>query len=324
VKSYRMFSFLVATVFAVATGSAKAQQFPNGTVRIINPFAAGGATEVMARAIAQRLSEVWGQPVIVESRPGAGSVLGVDSVVKSPADGHTLLFTDSASFTITPHINSKLPYDPLKDLAPLALCARIAPVLAAANNAPFNSVPEMLAYANANPDALTFASSGVGSYMHIAMEYLKHMTGTKILHVPFRGSNLVVPELLAGRISMYMATLSVFDQYALDGKMKIVAAATEKRLPQRPNLATIGEAVPGYFISSWFGMAAPAGTPSVLLDKIHADIMRVIAEPAFKSVFVDKQFFQVGDLNRADLIKTVHAEHKKWGELISLAGVPQQ
>ena len=168
---------------------AKAQDFPNRTVRIINPFAAGGATEVMARAIAHRLSEMWGQPVIVESRPGAGSVLGVDSVVKSAPDGHTLLFTDSASFVITPHINSKLPYDPLKDLAPLALCARIAPVLAAANNAPFNTIPEMLAYAKANPDGLTFASSGVGSYMHVAMEYLKHMTGTKILHVPFRGSN---------------------------------------------------------------------------------------------------------------------------------------
>jgi tripartite-type tricarboxylate transporter receptor subunit TctC len=316
----RRVALLIAAAIAVTTAPAVAQDFPNRPVKIVNPFAAGGATEVMARAIAHRLSEMWGQPVIVESRPGAGSVLGVDSVVKSPADGYTLLFTDSASFTITPHINSKLPYDPLKDLAPLALCARIAPVLAAANNAPFNSVPELIAYAKANPDALTFASSGVGSYMHIAMEYFKHATGTKILHVPFRGSNLVVPELLAGRVSMYIATLSVFDQYARDGQMKIIAAATEKRLPQRADLPTMGEAVPGYSISSWFGMAAPAGTPPAVLDKLHADIMKVIAEPAFTSLFVDKQFFQIGDLTRAQLIEAVQAEHKKWGELVRISG----
>ncbi len=322
--SCRVLGVLAAAFVVAAMSPAKAQDFPNRTVRIINPFAAGGATEVMARAIAHRLSEMWGQPVIVESRPGAGSVLGVDSVVKSAPDGHTLLFSDSASFVITPHINSKLPYDPLKDLAPLALCVRIAPVLAAANNAPFNTIPEMLAYAKANPDALTFASSGVGSYMHVAMEYLKHMTGTKILHVPFRGSNLVVPELLAGRVSMYIATLSVFDQYAQEGKMKIIAAASEKRLPQRPNLPTIGETVPGYSISSWFGMAAPAGTPAPILDKIHADIMKVIAEPAFTSIFVDKQSFQIGDLNRADLIKTVQVEHKKWGELVKISGAKQE
>jgi tripartite-type tricarboxylate transporter receptor subunit TctC len=317
-------TFALAAALALAPASGMAREFPDRPVKIINPFAAGGATDVIARAIAQRLTEMWKQPVIVESRPGAGSVLGVDSVAKSPADGHTLAFTDSASFVIAPHLNDRLPYDPLKDLAPLALCVKISPVLALANNAPFKSVAELIAHAKAKPDELTFASSGVGSYMHIAMEYFKHMAGVKIVHVPYRGSNVVVPDLLAGRVSMYIATLSVFDQYAREGKLKVLAAATEKRLPQRPDLATIGETVPGYFISSWFGMAAPAGTPAAILDKIHADVAKILQEPAFTALFVDKQFFTAGTPSRQEFAALIRSEHKTWGELVKISGAKAQ
>jgi tripartite-type tricarboxylate transporter receptor subunit TctC len=314
----------LAAALALMPASGLAQEYPDRPVKIINPFAAGGATDVIARAIAQRLTEMWKQPVIVESRPGAGSALGVDSVAKSPADGHTLVFTDSASFVIAPHLNDRLPYDPLKDLAPLALCVKISPVLALANNAPFKSVAELIAHAKAKPDELTFASSGVGSYMHIAMEYFKHMAGVKIVHVPYRGSNVVVPDLLAGRVSMYIATLSVFDQYAQEGKLKVLAAATEKRLPQRPDLPTIGETVPGYFISSWFGMAAPAGTPPPVLDKIHADVAKILQEPAFTALFVDKQFFTAGTPNRQEFAALIRTEHQKWGELVRISGAKTQ
>ena len=144
----------LAAALALGPMPVAAQEFPDRPVKIINPFAAGGATDVIARAIAQRLSEMWKQPVIVESRPGAGSVLGVDSVAKSPPDGHTLVFTDSASFVIAPHLNDTLPYDPLRDLAPLALCVKIAPVLAVAADTPFNSVAELVAHAKAKPDEL--------------------------------------------------------------------------------------------------------------------------------------------------------------------------
>jgi tripartite-type tricarboxylate transporter receptor subunit TctC len=322
-RSYVLALALVAAL-GLGPGPGAAQDFPDRPVKIINPFAAGGATDVIARAIAQRLTEMWKQPVIVESRAGAGSVLGVDSVAKSPPDGHTLVFTDSASFVIAPHLNDKLPYDPLRDLAPLALCVKIAPVLAVAANTPFTSVAELVAYAKAKPDELTFASSGVGSYMHIAMEYFKHMASVKIVHVPYRGSNVVVPDLLAGRVSMYIATLSVFDQYAKEGKLKVLAAATEQRLPQRPDLPTMGETVPGYFISSWFGMGAPAGTPAPILDRIHADVAKILREPAFTGLFVDKQFFTAGTPSRQEFAALIRAEHQKWGELVRISGAKTQ
>ena len=301
-----------------------AQNYPDRAVKVIVPYTPGGGTDTVARAISQRLSEKWAQPVVVENRPGAGTSLGADAVAKAPADGYTLLFTDSASFVINPHIYTKLPFDPLKDLEPIALAVRLAPVLAVANDAPGKTIPELIAFGKANPGKMTYATPGVGSYPHVAMEYFKHLAGIDILHVPYRGSTPALADLIGGRITMYMVTYSVFDALEREGKLKIAAAATDQRLPNRPDLPTIGETVNGYGINVWFGFAAPAGTPTAVLDKIHGDVAAILKEPKFVETFIKPQAYIAGDISRkqfADLIKT---EHAKWSELVRISGVPAQ
>ena len=315
------FAFAIfASALVAIPLAAQAQQFPDRQVKIVVPYTAGGATDAVARALAQQLAEMWKQPVIVENKAGAGASLGADFVAKSAPDGYTLLFSDSSPFVINPHIYEKLPFDPLKDLEPVALGVRLAPALAVSNQAPGRTVAELLAHARANPDKLTYASPGVGNYTHVAFEFLKHMAGVKIVHVPYRGTNQVMPDLLSGRVNMYLVTISVFDQYERDGKLRILAAATEKRLPQRPNLPTIGETVPGYSIDVWFGLAAPAGTPPAVLDKINADVRKVLHEKKFQDSFIVPQAYIAGSFTRQQFADTIRSQYTKWRELVQISG----
>jgi tripartite-type tricarboxylate transporter receptor subunit TctC len=316
----RLLSLLYIVGLCMFSLTASAQDYPDRPVKIVVPYTAGGATDAVGRALAQQLSELWKQPVVVENKAGAGASLGADFVAKSTPDGYTLLFSDSSPFVINPHIYDKLPFDPLKDLAPIALGVHLSPALAVSNNTAGKTVGEMLDYARANPDKLTYASPGVGNYTHIAFEYLKHLTGVKLVHVPYRGTNQVMPDLLSGRVNMYLVTISVFDQYERDGKLRILAAATEKRLPQRPNLPTIGETVPGYGIDVWFGMAAPAGTPTTILDKINADVRQVLHEKKFHASFIAPQAYVAGSFTRQQFADTIKAQYEKWRELVRISG----
>jgi len=314
----------ITLILALSPLSAQAQKYPDRPVKVIVPYTPGGGTDTVARALAQKLSEQWGQPVVVENRPGAGTSLGADAVAKSPRDGYTLLFSDSASFVINPHIYAKLPFDPLKDMAPISRVVQLAPVLAVANNAPGKTIAELVAHAKANPGKLTYASPGVGSYTHVAMEYLKHLAGIDILHVPYRGSTPAMTDLLGGRVTMYMVTYSVFDESEKAGNLKIVATANSARLPGRPDLPTIGETVKGYGISVWFGLAAPAGTPQPVLDKIHNDVADILKQPQFNDTFVKPQAYIAGTGSRQDFAAQIAAEHAKWAELVKISGVPVQ
>ncbi len=313
-----------ALCLVALTVPSLAQTYPDRPVKVVVPYTAGGGTDTVARAISQRLSEKWGQPVVVENRPGAGTTLGTDAVAKAAPDGLTLLFTDSASFVINPHIYSKLSYDPLKDLEPVALAVRLAPVMAAATNAPAKTVAELVAAAKANPGKLTYASPGIGSYPHVAMEYFKHLSGTDILHVPYRGSTPALTDLIAGRLTTYMVTYSVFSALEKEGKVRIVATATEDRLPNRPDLPTIGETVKGYSINVWFGFAAPAKTPAAVLDKIHGDVAEILKQPEFIEKFVKPQAYIAGNLSRRQFSDLIKAEHAKWADLVKISGVKPQ
>jgi tripartite-type tricarboxylate transporter receptor subunit TctC len=301
--------------------AAMAQNFPDHTVKVVVPYVAGGGTDSVARAVSQGLQELWGQPVVVENKSGAGTAVGSEYAARSAADGYTLLFSDSSALVINPHVYSKLRYDPIKDFEPVALAVRLAPVLAISNDVKAKSVAEFIAYAKAHPGELTYASPGTGTYTHIAMEYFKHMAGIEMLHVPYKGSSPAMTDLLAGRIASYMVTYSVFDQYEKDGKLKILAAATDKRLPNRPDLPTIGETVKDYSIDVWFGFAAPAGTPAAILDKIHADVNKIVNDPAFVEKFIKPQAFIAGNLSRAQFAAQVKSDFAKWGELVKIAGV---
>ena len=311
---------VVALILGLNPPAASAQKFPERTVKVIVPVTAGGGTDTVARALCQRLSEMWGQPIVVENRPGAGTTLGADVVAKAPADGHTLMFTDSSTFLISPHIYPKLPYNPLTDLEPVALAVRLAPVLSVSANAPAKTMADLIAYTKRHPGELSYASPGVGTYTHIAMEHLKRSAGLDILHVPYRGTSPALADLLGGRITMYMVTYGVFESYDRDGKLKVVATATDKRLPVRPDVPTIGEFVPGYAIDVWFGFAAPAGTPAPVLDKIHADVTTVLNDRKFIESFLAPQAYLAGDISRQDFAAQIRAAFPKWGELVKASG----
>ena len=314
-------SILLAGLLALAMAPAAAQTWPGRPVKVIVPYTAGGGTDTVARGMAHQLSEAWGQPVVVENRPGGATMIGTEAVVKAPADGTTLLFSDSASFVINQHLYAKMPYRPLADLAPIALVVRLAPVLAVSNAVPATNLRELIAYARANPGKLSYASFGSGSYPHVITEQLKRMAGIDILHVPYKGSAAAVTDMMSGQLSMLIVTLSVFEQHERAGKLKVMATANGRRLSLRPDLPTIAEAgVAGYAASVWFGMAAPAGTPEPVLTRIHADVMKALADPAYRAKFVAAQSLEPGDLTRAQFAALLKEEEERWGRLVRESG----
>lgn len=298
-----------------------AQTYPDRPVRIIVPYPPGGGTDTVARSIAQRLSDAWRQPVVVENRPGAGTTIGAEGVAKSPGDGYTLLFSDTATFVINPFLYSRMSYDPFKDFAPITVVCHLTPVLAVANAVPAANFKELLAYAKANPGRLSYASPGNGSYTHVAMEEFKKLAGVEILHVPYKGTTPAMADLLSGRVSMYMVTYSVFESHEKAGKLKVVAAATDKRFSLRPDLPTVAESgVPGYSVNVWFALAAPAATPAAILDKIHADAVRIIRSPEFRDKVLKPQALEPGGNSREDFAGMLKKESERWGRLVRATG----
>ena len=310
-----------ALFWMLGVSASDAQTYPDHPVRVVVPYTPGGGTDVVARAITERLSQKWGQAVVVDNRPGAGTGIGGEIVAKAPPDGYTLLFSDSSTFVILPHVTSSLHFDPLKDFAPIALAVRLSPVLAIANNAPATSLPGVIAYAKAHPGELTYASPGVGTYTHIAMEYFKHLAGIDMLHVPYKGSSPAMADLLAGRVSAYFVTYGVFEPFEKAGQLKVIAAGTASRPTALPNIPTIGESVPGYSIDVWFGLAAPAGTPTVILDKIYADVDSVLKDQKFLEEFVKPQAYTAGRLTREQFGAQMKSDFDKWGEIVKLTGI---
>ena len=298
-----------------------AQSWPNKPVRMIVPYTAGGGTDSVARSLAQQLSKTWGESVLVENHPGAATIIGADLVAKAPADGYTLLFSDTATFVINQHLYAKMPYRPLIDLAPIAEVVQLAPVLAISNAVPVNNLKEFITYAKNNPGKLSYASFGSGSYPNVISEQLKRMAGIDILHIPYKGSTPAVTDMVGGQLSMLMVTLSVFEQLEKAGKLKILATATEKRLSLRPDLPTISEAgVPGYSANVWFGLATTAGTSEIILDKIHKDTVKILTTNSFVDKVIKSQSFEPVISTRAEFSAFLKNEESRWGQLVRESG----
>ncbi len=312
---------LFAAIIMLCPIAAQAQDYPDRTVKIVVPYPAGGGTDTVARSIAQRLSDAWRQPVVVENRPGAGTTIGAEAVAKATADGYTLLFSDTATFVINPYLYSRMTYDPFKDFAPITIVCHLVPVLAVANAIPAKTIEELLAYAKANPGKLSYASPGNGSYTHVAMEDFKKLAGADILHVPYKGTAQAMTDLLAGRVSMYMVTYSVFEAQEKAGKLKVVAAATEKRFGLRPDLPTIAESgVPGYSVNVWFALAAPAAVPAAILDKIHGDVVKILQDAEFREKVLKSQALEAGGNSRQDFAALLRKEGAHWARLVKATG----
>ncbi len=280
----------VVALGLVVTAAAHAQgAFPTRAVTMVVPFPPGGGTDTGARIVAQRLSEKWGQPVLIENKGGAAGMIGADLVAKSKADGYTILMGNIGTQAINPSLYKKLPYDPATAFAPIALVAELPLAMMVNPEVPAKTAKEFIALAKAKPGALSYSSSGAGGAPHLAAEMFKQSTGTYILHVPYRGGGPAVADLLAGHVQLSFMTVLEASGQIKSGKLRALAVTSDKRVPALPDVPTLAEAasLPGFNSISWIGLLAPAGTPKDVIAKISADVQATVAAPDVKQKLID-------------------------------------
>ena len=317
---------LLAAALAAAAPLASAQAgWPSKPVRIVVPFAAGGTTDILARALAPELQRVFGQPFIIDNKPGAGGNLGADLVAKSAPDGYTLLMGTVGTHAINASVYPKMPYDHVKDFAPITLVAGVPNVLvlnpAKAEALKINTVPDLIRYAKANPGKLNMASSGNGTSIHLAGELFKTMTGSFMVHFPYRGSGPALLDLIGGNMDLMFDNLPSAMPQIKAGKLKALAVTSAVRSAAVPELPTIEEAagLKGYEASSWFGLLAPAGTPADIVDRIQQETAKALALPAIKDRLLSQGAIPSG-MSSAAFAKLIAAETKKWAEVVKVSG----
>jgi tripartite-type tricarboxylate transporter receptor subunit TctC len=286
-KGALKFSLMIA--IAASSAIALAQTFPDRPVTIVVPFPPGGGTDAGARLIAQKLSTRWGQSVIIDNKAGAAGMVGSEYVSRAKPDGYTLLIGNIGTFSINPSLYKKMPYDPDKAFVPVSMIAELPYFLLVTPTMKANNVKEFIAFAKANPGAVTYASSGSGSGPHLAGEMFEKATGLDMMHVPYKGGGPAAADVMAGHVNMYFSTVLESIGSVKSGKLKALGASSLVRSPAMPELPTIAESgVPGFDAASWIGIAAPAGTSPVLVDKIAADIKAVISEQDTKQTLIQQ------------------------------------
>jgi tripartite-type tricarboxylate transporter receptor subunit TctC len=315
----------LATAFFVAAATSAtvgfAQTYPAKTVRLVLPFAAGSAVDVLARHYAQKMSEQWKQQVVVDNRTGANGIIGMEFAARAPADGYTIGMGNVATLAINPHLYSKLPYDPLKDFAPVLLAAEINNCLAVHPSVPVTTIKELVAFAKARPGQLNYGSGGVGSAQHIPMEMLKVMTGINILHVPYKGLTPAFNDVVAGQIPMMIPGLATALPYAKSGRLRILATTGAKRAAATPDIPSIAESgVPGYDFDSWTGFLLPAGTPADTVSRINAETLRVTRLPESKERLSALGFALIGG-TPSEFGEYIRANIARIGNVVKAAGI---
>jgi tripartite-type tricarboxylate transporter receptor subunit TctC len=312
----------------VATGSAaipvlsriaRAQSYPSRPVRIIVGFAAGGAPDILARLFGQWLSDRLGQPFVIENRTGAGGNIATDAVVQSPGDGHTLLLTSMGN-AVNVALYDKLNHNFLRDIAPVAGISREPLGMEVHPSFPAKTVSEFIAYAKANPGKISYGSAGIGSSLHMAGELFKLMAGVDLVHVPYRGSPPALTDLLGGQLQLMFSPLPPSVDYVRSGRLRALAVTTATRSQALPDIPVIGDVVPGYEASAWYGVGAPKGTPTEIVDKLNAEINAGLADPKLSA-----RLTELGSVpfagSPADFGKFLAAETDKWGKVIRAAGI---
>ena len=302
------------------SGQAAAIDYPTRTVHVIIPFSAGGAPDVLLRLVAQKLSEKWGQAVVVENRPGGNTLIGTVAAAKSAPDGYTLLLAADQTFVLNPLLYSKLPYS-MKEFEPVVLMASIPHMLAVANKVPVSSVKELVALAKSKPDTLTYGTTGPGTIQRIATEYFAGIVGIKLVHVPYKGAPETTTAILSGEIDMTINGVSNILPHIGTGKLKALAVSTVKRNPLAPDMPTMQEAgVTGYTSQGAFGLFAPTGTPRAIRDKVHADVAEVLARPDVKKA-LEARSFVIDAAGPAEFEKFIAVENVKWQKVIKEANI---
>ena len=312
---------MLVAACAFYAGGTMAQAYPTKPVRMIVGFPPGGGTDVVARVISQKLSEWWGQAVTVENRAGATGTIGADAVAKSPADGYTLIMGHVNSHAIAPNLFAKLPYDPIRDFAAVAYVGYVPNVLAVHPSINVKSVKELVALLKANPGKYNYASSGNGSTQHLAGELFKQLTGTNIVHVPYKGSGDAIKDLLAGVVAMNFDTMPPVLPHIQAGKLRGLAISTPKRLPLLPDVPTfVEEGINGFDVANWYGIMAPAGTPREIVQKINLDANKAMLVPEVRAR-LESVGTQMHEQSPAEFEAYMKSEVAKYAKLIKDIGV---
>jgi tripartite-type tricarboxylate transporter receptor subunit TctC len=319
----RQFLKLTAGVFAVPalSGLACAQNYPTRPVRVIVGYAAGGASDIAARLVGQRLSERFGQSFVIENRPGAASNLATETVVHAPPDGHTLLLV-SASNAINATLYDKLNYNFIRDIVPVGSITRGPLIMLVNPSLPAKTVAEFIAYANANSGKLNMASAGVGSPQHLAGELFNAMAGSKMLHVPYRGAPPALTDLIGGQVQVYFGSTAGAMSYVRSGQLRALAATSATRSEALPDIPTVSESVPGYEATTWYGFGAPKGTSEAVIEKLNAAVNAALGDPTVKARMADLGGTAFpGSPN--DFARLIADETERWGRAVKFSGVKE-
>jgi len=311
---------LLVAGLAAPLWSAEAQDYPNRPIRLIVPQSAGGSTDLIARLLAQKMSDSLGQTVVVDNRPGAGSVNGTETAAKAAPDGYTLL-TVAASFTITPALHQKLPFDSVRDFAPISQTATLPHILIVHPSVPVKSVKDLVALAKAKPGDLNVATSGIATSTHLAAELFMHLTGTKMVTVPYKGGSPSMTAMLAGQCQLNFAAMSTAIPHVRSGKVRAIAVSSGKRSVTAPEFPTIAEAgVPGYEHSSWVGLLAPAKTPRSIVARLSAEAIKAAEAPDTRPYLLKSGMEPVGS-TPAEFAAVIKTEIAKWQKVVKAAGI---
>ncbi len=324
------FSAAVARIFTagillIIAGAVAAQQaYPSKPVHYVVAFSAGDAPDIVARLVGDRLSRMWGQQVLVENRLGAGGTIAGAYVASAPPDGYTLFHCNIASNAIALALYSKLPYDGVRDFAPISRIAMTSNVLVVHPSLPASTIGEFVARARANPGKLSYGSAGVGASPHLTMELFKSIARIDVLHIPYKGANPAVADLIGGQIPSMISNIPSVLAHIQSGKVRALAVTGPQRMPQLPSVPTMIESgFPGFVVTSWYGMCAPAGTPTPILDKLHTDLMKVLQMPdvlqRFKDVVVE-----AAPQSRDEFAAFLRSEAARWAKVVKDSGTPRQ
>jgi tripartite-type tricarboxylate transporter receptor subunit TctC len=320
----RAWAFLAAAVALLLTAApaAQADDYPSHPVTLIVPYTPGGSTEILARIVAQKLGERLGKPVVVENKPGAGTVIGSTAVAQSEPDGYTLLMATPTPMAINVAVHKSLPYDPAADFVPLTMVAS-APFLLIVNpDLPVHSVKELIAYAKANPGKLSYGSGGVGAPHHLYMELFKSMTGTQMTHVPYKGSLPALDDVVGGHIQLMFCDIPPAAGMVAAGKVRALGVSTKARVASYPDIPTVAEAgVPGFDVAGWFMIVAPAKTPRAVVDRLHDALLAVMVEPEVNERIVKLSLVPLPTPSVAEMQTFVKTEIVRWGKIVEQAGI---
>ncbi len=313
-------TLLLAVMLTLGAGGAAAQEWPAKAIRLNVPFPPGGGTDILARVIANKLSESLRQPVVIENKPGAGGNIGVDLTAKAAADGYTLVIGQTANLAINPTLYANIPYDPFVDLVPVALIADAPIVIVVEAGSPLRTLADVVAAAKAKPDTLTVASPGNGTVAHLTAEVLQGAAGIKLAHIPYKGSGQAITDLLGGRIDMFMASVPTALAQIKAGRLRALAVTSAARSPSLPDVATVGEVgYAGFDANSWYGILAPAKTPPAIVDRLNAEINAVLKSPEVRDKIASEGGTALGGTAER-FGALLRSDAAKWAAIVKASG----